>query len=85
MATAPPTPDPNAPQGAPAPGGAPSGAPAPPELIMLSKISMALQQLAQSRPEAAGGIQKAIQGINEAQSALVTGPQSQPMQATPPQ
>lgn len=88
MATAP-TPDPSqgggAPQGAPDPsqGGTPSQAPAPPEMIMLSKISQALQQLAQSKPEAAAGIQKAVQGINEAQSALVSGPQQQQQQSPP--
>lgn len=80
-----PQPDPQA--GAPseggAPGAAPSQAPAPPELMMLSKVTMLLKQLAQSRPELSAGLTKALQGINEAQSALVTGGQPQPAGSNP--
>lgn len=52
-------------------------------MIMLSKVSQVLQQLAQSKPEAAAGIQKAVEGINEAQSALVAGPSQSPSQSPP--
>lgn len=79
-------PDPQAggtPQGA-APGGAPpSQAPAPPELMMLSKVTMLLKQLAQSRPELSAGLTKALQGINEAQSAMVTQAPAQPSTSNP--
>lgn len=75
-----------APSGAPDPsqgGGSPSQAPASPEMMMLGKISEALKQLSQSKPETSSGLQKAIQGINEAQSALVTSPQQSPSQSPP--
>lgn len=75
-----------APQGAPDPsqgGGAPSQAPAPPEMMMLGNIVQALKQLAQSKPECASGIQKAVQGLNEAQSALVSSPQQSQSQSPP--
>lgn len=51
--------------------------------MMLSKVTMLLKQLAQSRPELSAGLTKALQGINEAQSALVTGGQPQPAGSNP--
>jgi hypothetical protein len=93
MAAAP-TPDPTqAAGGAPAPdqgqGGAPgatppSQAPAPPEMVAMSRVIMVLKQLSQQNPVLATGMQKAIQGINEAQSALVSQPQPQSNQSSPP-
>lgn len=69
-------------QGAPA--AAPSQAPASPEMMVLAKIARGLQQMAQSNPVLSAGLQKAVQGINEAQSALVSQPQEQPTGNTPP-
>lgn len=84
MATTP-TPDPTggAPEGG-APPSAPSQAPAPPELIALSRVVMVLKQLAQQNPVLSAGLTKAVQGINEAQSAMVSQPAPQPTGANPP-
>lgn len=76
-----------APQGAPAPSpapAAPSAAPANPLMMNLAKLYQVCSQLAQSNPIIAAGMQKAAEGIQEAQSALVTQPQPQPMGQTPP-
>lgn len=73
MATAPVTPTQPGADQASAPS-APSQAPAPPEMMMLSRISQALARLAQTNPVLSAGLQKAVQGINEAQSALVSQP-----------
>jgi hypothetical protein len=54
-------------------------------MIMLAKISQVLQQLAQSNPVLSGGLQKALAGIQEAQTAMVTQPQPLPAGSTPPQ
>jgi hypothetical protein len=75
-----------APQGAPAPAPQqpPSAAPANPLMMNLAKLYQLCSSLAQSNPVIAAGMQKAAEGIQEAQSALVTQPQPQPMGATPP-
>lgn len=51
--------------------------------MMLSKVTMLLKQLAQSRPELSAGLTKALQGINEAQSAMVTQSPAQPSTSNP--
>lgn len=92
MATTP-QPDPTQAGGAPpdagaAPGGAPpqapSQAPANPDQIMLAQLYQACKALAQKNPVLSAGLQKAAQGIQEAQTAMVTQPQPQPTGATPP-
>lgn len=91
MAAAP-TPDPTQPAGgAPAPdaGGSPGGAPpsqapASPEQMMLAKLYQACKALAQQNPILSAGLQKAAQGIQEAQTAMVTQPQPQPASSNPP-
>ncbi len=86
MATAP-QPDPTqggaptADSGAPAQG---SQAPASPEQMMLAKLYQACKALAQQNPILSAGLQKAAQGIQEAQTAMVTQPQPQPAGANPP-
>ena len=75
--------DPTQPQGA-APGSAPTQAPAPPELMLLARFSQAIDQLAQQVPAASAGLAKAKQGINEAMSAIVSQPQQQAPQQSPP-
>jgi hypothetical protein len=83
MASAP-TPDPGQ-GGAPAPdAGAPSQAPASPEQMMLAKLYQACKGLAQQNPILSSGLQKAAEGIQEAQTALVTQPQQQPPGQNPP-
>lgn len=95
MAAAP-TPDPNAggapgqptPQpspGADSGGGAsPSQAPASPEQIMLAKLYQACKALAQQNPVMAPGLSKAAEGIQEAQTAMVTQPKNESPQQSPP-
>lgn len=95
MAAAP-TPDPGAgaspqPAAQPSPagpeaGGAPSQAPASQEQIMLAKLYQACKALAQQNPVMSAGLSKAAEGIQEAQTALVTQPRTQgpQPQATPP-
>jgi len=86
MATAP-QPDPTqggapgADSGAPAQG---SQAPASPEQMMLAKLYQACKALAQQNPILSAGLQKAAQGIQEAQTAMVTQPQPQPAGSNPP-
>lgn len=79
------TPDPTQ-GGAPAPdAGASQGqAPASPEQMMLAKLYQACKGLAQQNPILSAGLQKAAEGIQEAQTALVTQPQQQPASANPP-
>lgn len=82
----PPPPDQTPPPPSPTPPdqGAPSQAPAPPELMLLARFSQALDQLAQQVPAASSGLAKAKQGINEAMSAIVSQPQQQAPQQSPP-
>ena len=85
MASAP-TPDPSQ-GGAPPPdagGGAPSGAPASPEQMMLAKLYQACKGLAQQNPILSAGLTKAAEGIQEAQTALVSQPAPQPASSNPP-
>ncbi len=73
--------------GAPDQGGAPaasSQAPANPKQIMLARLYQMCKQLAQEDPILSAGLQKAAQGIQEAQTAMVTQPQQQPTGNTPP-
>lgn len=85
-----PTPDPTqSAGGAPDPGGAP-GAPPPgpqanPQQMMLAQMYQVCKRLAQENPAMSAGMQKAAQGIQEAQTAMITQPQPQPTGATPPQ
>ena len=66
------------PEGQPGPGGAtppgsapPSAAPASPEQQMLAQMYQVIKQLAQTNPAMSAGLQKAAQGIQEAQNALL--------------
>lgn len=46
---------------------------------MLARVAQALNQMAQTNPVLSAGLAKAVQGINEAQSAMVSqGPSQQP-------
>lgn len=93
MAAAP-TPDPSQ-QQQPQPGGPQAGGGAPdaggqqqgppPELQMLGQLLQACKQLAQQVPATSAGLAKAISGINEAASAVMTQPQQQGPQQSPPQ
>jgi hypothetical protein len=65
-------------------GGAPSQAPASPEQIMLAKLYQACKALAQQNPVMSAGLSKAAEGIQEAQTALVTQPKNEPPQQSPP-
>ena len=77
-----PTPGPPAggapPGGGPPPeagaGGPPSQAPGTPEQRMLATLYQACKGLAQQNPAMAPGLAKAAEGIQEAQSALLTQP-----------
>jgi hypothetical protein len=99
---APGTPDPGAgagagggpqPQPAPPPdtgagaGAPPSQAPGSQEQIMLAKLYQACKALAQANPVLASGLSKAAEGIQEAQTSLVTQPrpnEGQTPQQSPP-
>lgn len=94
MATTP-TPDPSQQQPTPGAGGtdtqgggpdagAPSQAPAPPELMALARIQQVIKQLASQVPAASGGLAKAVAGITEAMSAIVSQPQQQGPSQSPP-
>ena len=96
MATAPqPTPDQQslggpAPQGAPGQGAAPQGgqgassqAPASPLQMLLARWFQTAKQMAASDPRLASGMEKIAQGIQEAQTALVSPPQPTPMGQQP--
>jgi hypothetical protein len=64
---------------------APSQAPANPTQIALAQIYQLCKKLAQQDPTLSAGLAKAAQGIQEAQTALVSAPQPQPTSSTPPQ
>ena len=84
-----PTPDPQqAAGGAPDQGGAPGGAPpsqapANPKQIMLAQLYQLCKKLAQEDPTLAAGLAKAAQGIQEAQTALVTEAKPQSTESNP--
>jgi hypothetical protein len=65
-------------------GGAPSQAPASPESMALAKLYQACKALAQQNPVLSPGLSKAAEGINEAQTALVTQPKNEAPQQSPP-
>jgi hypothetical protein len=65
-------------------GGAPSQAPASPEQIMLAKLYQACKALAQQSPILAPGLAKAAEGIQEAQTAMVSQPRNEAPQQSPP-
>lgn len=69
---------------APAASAAPSQAPANPKQIMLAQISQVLRRLAQEDPVLSAGLQKAVSGIQEAQTAMMTGARPQPTEGNPP-
>jgi hypothetical protein len=72
-------------QGAPAGGApAPSQSPANPKQVMLAQIYQVLRRLAQEDPALSGGLQKACSGIQEAQTAMMTGASPQPTEGNPP-
>ena len=75
-----PTPAPTGPEQ----GGAPSQAPASPEAIMLAKLYQACKALAAQNPVLSSGLSKAAEGIQEAQSSLVTQPRNEAPQQSPP-
>jgi hypothetical protein len=70
--------------GAPSPSGSPSQAPASRDQIVLAQLYQLCKRLAQSNPVLSAGLEKAAQGIQEAQTAMVSQPQPQPTGATPP-
>jgi hypothetical protein len=67
------------------PGGQPSQAPANPSQIMLAQMYQLCKRLSEQDPTLAPGLAKAAQGIQEAQTAMVTQPQPPPTGANPPQ
>lgn len=82
-------PDPTQAGGTPEQGGAPGAsqspqAPANPVQVMLAQMYQLVKRLATENPVLAAGMQKAAQGIQEAQTALVTQPQQQPSGSNPP-
>ena len=80
-----PQPDPT--QGGAPDAGAPaasSQAPANPKQVMLAQLYQLCKRLAQEDPALAPGLGKAAQGIQEAQTAMVTQPQPQPTGSNPP-
>ncbi len=87
-----PIPDPSQqaqPQPSPTPdaqGGAPGGAAGgpPPELQTLGQLLTICRQVAQQYPSTSDGLAKAIAGINEAASAVMTQPQQQAPSQSPP-
>lgn len=89
MATTPPMSDPNQQQqGAPPSGGAPqaapSQAPANPQQMALAQLFQVIKRLGAENPVLSAGLAKAAEGIQEAQTAMVTQPQSQPSTSNPP-
>lgn len=70
--------------GAAAPSQPPSQAPANPKQIILAQISQALKRLAAEDPVLSGGLQKAVAGIQEAQTAMLTQPRPAPTESSPP-
>ncbi len=65
-------------------GGQPSQAPANPSQIMLAQMYQLCKRLSEQDPTLAPGLAKAAQGIQEAQTAMVTQPQPQSTGANPP-
>ena len=77
-------------QGAGAPAGAspapaPSAAPASPEQMMLAQMYQVCKRLAQSNPAMSAGMTKAAEGIQEAQTAMLTQGQGPSPTQNPPQ
>jgi hypothetical protein len=68
----------------PAPAPTPSQAPANPKQILLAQLYQLCKRLAQEDPALSAGLQKAAEGIQEAQTAMVTQPQPQPAAQNPP-
>lgn len=63
---------------------APSAAPANPQQVVLAQIYQVLKRLAQESPVLSPGLEKAAQGIQEAQTAMLTqAPQPGPEQNPP--
>jgi hypothetical protein len=77
-------PDPGASPSAGSQGGAPSAAPANPTQVMLAQMYQLCKRLAQQDPTLSAGLAKAAQGIQEAQTAMVTQPQPAPSGQNPP-
>jgi hypothetical protein len=72
------------PPAAAAPMGAPSQAPANPQQVVLAQIYQVLKRLAQENPVLSAGLQMAAQGIQQAQTAMLTqAPQASPEQSPP--
>lgn len=68
---------------APAPGAPPSQAPASPEMVLLSQMYQLARKLADQYPQMSSGMEKVTQGIQEAQTAMLTqapgpGPEQNP-------
>jgi hypothetical protein len=61
----------------------PSQAPANPKQILLAQMYQMCKKLAQEDPTLSAGMQKAAQGIQEAQTALVTEAKPQPTSSNP--
>jgi hypothetical protein len=53
-------------------------------MMMLSKLYQACQGLARQNPILSAGLTKAAEGIQEAQTALVSQPAPQPASSNPP-
>lgn len=67
------------------PASAPSAAPASQEQMMLAQMYQVCKKLAQANPAMAAGMQKAAQGIQEAQTAMLTQGQGPSPEQNPPQ
>ncbi len=84
MSTMPPPGQGAGPAGA-SPAPAPSAAPANPEQMMLAQMYQVCKKLAQSNPAMAAGMQKAAEGIQEAQTAMLTQGSGPSPEQNPPQ
>ena len=69
---------------APAQTAAPSQAPANPAQIMLAQMYQVIRRLATENPAMSAGLQKAAQGIQEAQTALLTQQPGPSPEQSPP-
>lgn len=74
-----------APQPGGAPGAPPSQAPANPQQVVLAQMFQVMKRLAMENPVLSAGLEKAAEGIQEAQTAMLTqapqaGPEQQPPQ-----
>jgi len=67
------------------PAPAPSQAPANPAQVMLAQMFQVLKRLAQENPAMSAGLQKAAQGIQEAQTAVLTQTPRPTPEQSPPQ